>query len=213
LTRVGLLIILLCRNFIYIWLMTFLETLSNIWQSVVNFIFPVWVEFIAIISDITKLPEEYAHRVVFGFILYILVLLMLGLFHKKIFKKWKIIERKRIYEYDRIWYLIARSMYFYNEHLKQNGQVGKLIHWTRTILKLENKDYVQNKEKIFSDISKLEMFFNQEVVPKKVLKKITMLDNKIKFWNTFQSFVWWWIVVLTLGLYFFSWKKLDLYID
>ncbi|NOZ44256.1 MAG: hypothetical protein GXP45_03875 [bacterium] len=66
--------------------------------------------------------------------------------------------QKCIYEYDRIWYMIAKAMYNFNEDMKAQGKTSKLVHGTRSILSLKDKDYLHNRKKIFADVKKLETY-------------------------------------------------------
>jgi len=58
-------------------------------------------------------------------------------------------------------------------------------------LQFEKKDYFFNKKKIFADIKKLEAYLKQEIVPKRVLKKINGLHGSIANVNFLQQVVGW----------------------
>lgn len=177
--------------------------LNSVWAGFVSF----WNNLVLWMVWLTGATEAYAQLFLIAVLAYIVLVLILIKVHHIMSK----MQRKRIkacvYEYDRIWYLTAQSMYKFNEEMKAAGKENKLAHWTRSILTLEDKDYLHNRKKIFADVKKLEEYLGKPFVDAKVLKKINNLHLKITSSNVLHKIVGWALTGMTAWLYLLAWKR------
>lgn len=177
--------------------------LNSVWTSFVSF----WDNLILWMMWVTGFSNAYAQLALIAVLVYIVLVFILIKVHHLMNK----IQRKRvarcIYEYDRIRYLTAKAMYNFNEEMKAQGKINNLVYGTKSILKLENKDYLHNQKKVFADTKKLETYLGKSFVDAKILKKITTLHLKIISANVLYKLVGWTLTGMTAGLYLLSWKR------
>ena len=176
---------------------------QNIWLQVL----PLWDNLVFSVGGIFWVSEAYAQLATIAIFVYILlVIVFLKLHHGMI-----ALQRKRIAkcvrEYDRVWYYTSKAMYEFNAEMKAKWQVNQLAHGTRSVLKLDKKDYLHNRKKIFDDVKKLQTYMNKEFVPIEVLKKIKSYHIKIKSAAMLHQIVGRGLVVMTLGVYLLGWKR------
>lgn len=176
-------------------------------QNIRTKIVPVWDNLVLFVAGFTWFSQPYAQLVTIAFFAYIVLILILFKLHKVMTEHQRKRVAKCVREYDRVRYYTAKSMYEFNQHMKAQWQVNQLAHGTRSVLKLDKKDYLHNRKKIFDDIKKLQTYMNKEVVPVEVLKKIKRYHTKISSVNLLHKIVGRGLVVMTLGLYLFGWKR------
>ena len=176
---------------------------QNTWIKIL----PVWDNLVLSVWWIVWVSDVYAQLVTIAIFVYIVLAIVLLKVHQAMILS----QRKRVVkcvrEYDRVWYYTAKAMYEFNAQMKAQWQTNQLAHGTRSILKLEKKDYLHNRKKIFDDIKKLQTYMNKEFVPIEVLKKIKSYHMKIKSAAMLHQLVGRWLVVMTLGLYLLGWKR------
>ncbi len=162
------------------------------------------VEALVRFTSLSEASVSLLLIIVIGYIFLFFVLLKI---HRRMTAKQRKRVRACIYEYDRIWYATAKSMYAFNKEMKLAGKENKLVHGTRSILSLKDKDYLHNQKKIFSDLIKLEKFLWKQVIDPKVLKKISRLHLTITSFNVFHKIVGWILTIMTLWIYLIFWKR------
>ena len=169
----------------------------------------LWVRhnLVLSVSQLFGVSEFYGQWITIAIFAFVVVVLFLIKIHHGMIKMQKKRVEKLVYEYDRIWYLEAKAMYTFNQHMKAQGQVNQLAHGTRSVLQLDNKDYLVNKKKIIEDIKKLETYFNQKIVPDETIKKILSLHRKVSSSNMLHQVVGRGLVVMTAGLYLLKWER------
>ncbi len=121
-------------------------------------------------------------------ILFFAVILMFILFFlfKSFSKKVLSTKQKLIYDYDNIFYLLARSQYD-KEIDKDSVGWDPCIAAIKPILNLKKPSYIDNRELIKWNVKKVELLLWEQIIGDDIWKKINIFHKKIKSASLFAK--------------------------
>lgn len=167
-----------------------IEYLLDMRYSLVNFVdsvFGLWLEMAVWI-------------IILSFVV-IVVLIILIFISKKISKIILRKKQKLIYEYDNIFYLLAKSQYQKEIDKKSIGG-DPCIAAIKSILTLKNPSYIANKILIKENIKKVELLLWEQIIGDDVWKKINLFHKKIKSISLWSKIVKTFVILIVISLLF-----------
>ncbi len=97
----------------------FIDSFLLFWQELPQNIGPYRDTVVNIVVDFSGLSYEYSQLALFAVIALMIVIVVLSKIHSGLIG----LQRKRvqacIYEYDRVWYFVAKAMYSFNKKMKE----------------------------------------------------------------------------------------------
>lgn len=129
----------------------------------------------------------------------VILLIILWFVSKKLSKIILSKKQKLIYEYDNIFYLLARVQYQKEIDKKSIGW-DPCIAAIKPILNLKEPTYIANKILIKENIKKVEVLLWEQVISDGVWKKISIFDRKIRSLSLWAKIVKIFLILIVLSL-------------
>jgi len=158
-------------------------------------------QIISSFSNLTWLDTYTSKVILLAVITYIFFIVVFLVVHKLIIKKSISIKANYITKYDEIWYLVSLNMYEFNQQAKAQWKENQLMYWAKSIIWLQQNDYISNKKKIFQDIAKLEAYIWKKIISEELISQINWLHKNFSNSSFFQNMFWRILTILTLWLY------------
>lgn len=152
-------------------------------------------------SSLIWLDYNTTQLILLWVLTYIVFIIVVWLIHKWFLKRGNNIKALCTRKYDELRYLASTNMYKFNKEMKTQGKENQLAYWAKSIIWLEKKNYIANKQKIFGDLAKLEWYIGKSIVSNELKTEIAVLDKKITNNHLSQKVVGRILTMLTLGIY------------
>lgn len=158
-------------------------------------------QIVQYVAGLIWLDYNTTQLILLWVITYIVFIVIVVLIHKWFLRRGTKIKALCTRKYDELRYLASTNMYKFNKEMKAQWKENQLVYGAKSIIWLENKNYIANKQKIFGDLAKLEWYIGKSIVSSELKNEIVVLDKKITTNHLSQKVVGRILTILTLGIY------------
>lgn len=151
-------------------------------------------QFLTFAQAVTGLNSAEIQLILLIILIYIVTLVFLTIFNKKIRKGMIELEKKIQSEYDNIRYLLSKFQY-------SNKQENKPNYGLRDLFNAGKMTYLPNHNEIKTGIKNFEWYVNQTVVGDDFWTKLEKIIKKFHFKRKFYKFVSLFLTIITLWIY------------